>query len=135
MLLCNNISRDCLSKIGNIQRVSVEEQRSFNMYHSLFILLFFTLTTSVNITTDINVEMTALPNVTVLVENFRNNWPIQDWIETGYFSEEYINDINIHWLQYPAPKAVNYYILGTLYFIIMVIGVFGNILVIYLFFR
>lgn len=80
-------------------------------------------------------DETSTPNVTLLIENFKENWPVQNWIDSGYFSEEYINDINIHWLKYPPPEPLNFYLIAIYYIFIMIFGLAGNTLVLYLFFR
>lgn len=74
-------------------------------------------------------------NLTGLIENFKKNWPVREWVDRGYFSEEYISDINAHWLKYPPPETKNFYIIGIMYFIITMFGVVGNILVVFLFIR
>lgn len=74
-------------------------------------------------------------NKTVLVEKFKEMWHIDDWINMGLFTENYINDINNHWLQFEPPSDSSFYALSILYTIIMIFGVFGNSLVIYLYLK
>lgn len=110
------------------------------MYHTLIIVWLLPLISSVNNTSDISDQKLTLvtlvdSNITHLIEKFRNSWPVTKWIENGYFSEEYISDINIHWLKYPPPEPTNFFVIGIIYIIIMTVGVAGNILVLYLFFR
>lgn len=113
------------------------------MYHSLFIFSILHLTAPVNIASDFldqnetkaTVIELSSPNVTALIENFKKSWPVKEWILTGLFSEEYIIDINPHWLSYTPPTLMNFYVVAALYLIIMTVGVTGNILVIFLFFR
>lgn len=114
------------------------------MYHFLFIVSFLRLTSSVKTMSDhseINstllkfINTTFDLNVSRTIDKFKLSWPIKQWIELGYFSEEYIKDINVHWLRYPPPDDSSFYVIGTLYTIIMSIGILGNILVMYLFVR
>ncbi|XP_066156250.1 opsin, ultraviolet-sensitive-like [Euwallacea fornicatus] len=46
-----------------------------------------------------------------------------------------MSKINPHWLQFPPPQKANFTILGILYTIIMIVGVFGNGIVIFMFLR
>ncbi|XP_066251491.1 opsin, ultraviolet-sensitive-like [Euwallacea similis] len=46
-----------------------------------------------------------------------------------------MSKINPHWLQFPPPLKANFTILGILYIIIMFVGIFGNGIVIFMFFR
>lgn len=70
-----------------------------------------------------------------LIESFKQSYPVELWKELGLFEEDYINNINIHWLTFPPPKKSNHYILAVMYAIIMVVGMTGNVLVIALFVR
>lgn len=113
------------------------------MYQSLLILSFLPLTVLLNETTEninqISVETTASENsesnLTLLIDNFKKNWPVKQWIRTGFFSEEYLTDINVHWLKYPSPEPIYFYLFGFMYLIILSVGAIGNLLVIFLFFR
>ncbi|XP_050308710.1 opsin, ultraviolet-sensitive-like [Anthonomus grandis grandis] len=70
-----------------------------------------------------------------LIEQFKRNWQVKVWINRGFFTEGYIYDINVHWLQFKPPDSSKFYILGALYLVIMVFGMVGNGLVIFLFCR
>ncbi|CAG9769354.1 unnamed protein product [Ceutorhynchus assimilis] len=69
-----------------------------------------------------------------LIERFKENWGVRYWTQ-GFFNEEYIYDINIHWLKFNPPKSSHFIILGVLYIVIMTFGCMGNGLVVFLFCR
>lgn len=114
------------------------------MHHFFNLVSVFPVTYSVNFTSDMSNQtsivatlwnVTSTENLTDLIQNFKHNWPIEEWIEHGFFSEEYIKDINVHWLKYPSPEPIHFYIFGAIYLFIAIVGIVGNILVIYLFIR
>lgn len=76
-----------------------------------------------------------MSNLTDIMVHADEKWAIKQWLNSGHFAEELFNDINIHWLTYAPPAALNFYVFGTLYLIITIVGVVGNTLVVYLFFR
>lgn len=53
----------------------------------------------------------------------------------GTITESFLKKINPHWLYFPPQTATAHYILATIYFIMMVFGLFGNALVIYIYIR
>ena len=81
---------------------------------------------------DITRENSSLAN---LIENFKRVYPVELWQSEGYFTEQYLYSINPHWLQFPPPPPVNHYVLALLYCVIMVIGMTGNALVVFMFVR
>ncbi|KAI5703664.1 hypothetical protein M8J75_014708 [Diaphorina citri] len=72
-----------------------------------------------------------------LLENFRRNYPVQlqTWKEKGWFTDDYLLLINRYWLQFEPPSQTSHYILASCYFLIMVIGCSGNVLVIIMYLR
>lgn len=74
-------------------------------------------------------------NITDVVERFIDLWSVSDWIERGYFTEEYICDINLHWLSFGPPSRSSFIVLAVIYLNIMLVGFLGNFLVIFLFIR
>lgn len=74
-------------------------------------------------------------NKTIVLLKFIERYPIKKWKENGFFREDYLNEIDEHWLIFLPPDKRNHIILACLYIIIMIIGLFGNLLVIILFLR
>lgn len=72
--------------------------------------------------------------INILIEKFKQNWDVKYWTQ-GFFSEEYISDINVHWLKFEPPNEYSFITLGILYIVIMIVGVIGNGLVIFMFCR
>nr|BAQ54908.1 opsin, rhodopsin-7 like [Ischnura asiatica] len=68
-------------------------------------------------------------------ELFKSRWPTQLWKDHGTYTDEYLLLINPHWLQFPPPSQISYYVLAVLYTILMTLGVSGNCLVIFMFCR
>lgn len=77
----------------------------------------------------------SIENGSTLMENFKASYPIELWKQLGLFKEDFLNDINIHWLAFSPPGKNNHYVLATMYALIMIVGVSGNVLVITLFMR
>ncbi|KAB0801817.1 hypothetical protein PPYR_04003 [Photinus pyralis] len=81
-------------------------------------------------------NFTLTPNDTSnIFAVFIEKYPISSWKKYGFFDENYIKSINVHWLQFLPPNQINHYALAVLYVIIMIIGLVGNILVIAIFIR
>ncbi|KAJ8921668.1 hypothetical protein NQ315_010577, partial [Exocentrus adspersus] len=74
-------------------------------------------------------------NVSHIVEKFKKLWSVREWIERGYFTEEYICNINAHWLSFESPSRSSFVILAVIYLNIMLTGFVGNFLVIFLYVR
>lgn len=73
--------------------------------------------------------------VEVLLKSFKEKYPIDLWLENGAFREDYLLKISSHWLKFSPPSKSSHYALAVLYVVIMVMGVGGNALVIYMFSR
>lgn len=71
----------------------------------------------------------------ILIEKFKEQWPIEKWHRYGLFHDDYLVMINPHWLQYPPPSALINYTLGSFYMVMLCIGCFGNILVLFMYCR
>lgn len=57
------------------------------------------------------------------------------WKDHGFYTDDYIHLINVHWFKFHPPADTSHYVLGTLYTIIMVFGCFGNSLVIFMYIK
>ncbi|KAJ9583110.1 hypothetical protein L9F63_022553, partial [Diploptera punctata] len=79
----------------------------------------------------------TLENFTLsdMIENFKRMYPVALWESEGLFTEQFLLSINPHWLQFSPPPTVNHYILAALYCVILVVGIIGNALVIFMFVR
>ncbi|XP_073978945.1 opsin, ultraviolet-sensitive-like isoform X2 [Rhodnius prolixus] len=49
-----------------------------------------------------------------------------------FFTEEYLKLVNTHWFEYPPPNKQIHYIFAAVYFLVMLVGVSGNLLVIFM---
>ncbi|XP_060524824.1 opsin, ultraviolet-sensitive-like [Cylas formicarius] len=88
--------------------------------------------TMCNVTTT-QEECNIVSNLSV-EQRFRNAWPVNDW-KPGFFLEDHIRDINRHWLKFDPPPYSQYVFLAVLYTAIMLVGILGNCLVVYMFVR
>lgn len=70
-----------------------------------------------------------------LLCEFRALYPTEHWKNCCLYNDDFLRTINPHWLQFDPPSQLSHYILATLYAVIMVIGLFGNYLVIFMFLR
>nr|BAQ54849.1 opsin, rhodopsin-7 like [Anax parthenope] len=73
--------------------------------------------------------------VKAIRDDFESRWPTSLWRNHGLYTDDYILLINPHWLGFPPPRPISHYILAVLYAIVMIIGVSGNFLVIFMFCR
>lgn len=80
-------------------------------------------------------DVPAVANTSELLALFRSRWPIAQWEQTGYFSEEFLHKINPYWMRFPPPDPQSHYALAIIYAVVMTIGVTGNSLVICMFIR
>lgn len=71
----------------------------------------------------------------IIITKFLRLYPINDWKENGFFHESYLKEINKHWLTFSPPEKRNHLILAGCYIVIMIVGLFGNLLVIVMFIR
>ncbi|KAJ2951918.1 hypothetical protein O0L34_g4171 [Tuta absoluta] len=70
-----------------------------------------------------------------LVAKFKQLWPVEQWGRWGYFSEDYLELINVHWLQFPPPNPALQKTLGGLYLFFSTVGCWGNVIVLFMYFR
>lgn len=70
-----------------------------------------------------------------LFEEFKRLWPVERWREYGFFSDDYLELINVHWLQFPPPSAALQKTLGGLYLLFSTVGCWGNVVVLFMYFR
>ncbi|CAH1164272.1 unnamed protein product [Phyllotreta striolata] len=72
-------------------------------------------------------------NLTETIAKFEASWPVGDWKRYGFFADGYADIIDEHWMKFPPPNTASYYSMGAIYVLIMVLGVAGNSLVVFLF--
>lgn len=82
-----------------------------------------------------NVNTSNHTDEIVVMPDFKTKYPINKWKENGFYTDDYIKLINIHWFQFEPPNATSHYVLGSLYAAIMVLGCFGNALVIFMYIK
>lgn len=71
----------------------------------------------------------------ILIELFKESWPVQTWYRYGLFTDDYLDILNEHWLQFPPPSKDVHYALGGFYILFVTAGVLGNILVLFMYIR
>lgn len=71
----------------------------------------------------------------VVMSDFKTKYPVDTWKEHGFYTDDYMKLINSHWFKFKPPNATSHYILGFLYTVIMVLGCFGNSLVIFMYIK
>ena len=85
------------------------------------------------------VETTALSvsdnNKLTLVAKFIQRWPVERWRSLGLFTNDYLLDINNHWLEFPPPDSWIQYTFGSTYVLLAGTGAFGNVLVLLMYIR
>lgn len=70
-----------------------------------------------------------------LLETFKRQWPLQRWREYGLFTDDYVNLINEHWLRFPPPSPAVQRAIGSVYLLFSTIGCWGNLTVLFMYFR
>lgn len=75
------------------------------------------------------------PNRSALLRRFRRLYPLHLWSQHGFFTEDFLELVDTLWLQHPPQSPLAHYSLAGAYSAIMVAGVSGNALVIYMFIR
>ena len=70
-----------------------------------------------------------------LLEQFRLNYPIEQWKTEGFFTEDDLLDINCHWLQFQPQKPYSHFSLAVLYVFLFTVGSVSNVTVIYILVR
>ncbi|XP_053603281.1 opsin Rh3-like isoform X2 [Plodia interpunctella] len=70
-----------------------------------------------------------------LVAQFKSHWPVESWKNTGFFTEDYLNLINDHWLHFPPPSETIQKLLGGLYLMFSTVGSWGNVIVLFMYIR
>lgn len=71
----------------------------------------------------------------LLVDEFKRLWPVWRWRQYGYFSDDYLDLINVHWLQYPPPSEAVQKTLGGMYLLFATAGCWGNVIVLFMYLR
>lgn len=71
----------------------------------------------------------------LLLANFKRVWPVALWKQYGFFSEDYLDLINEHWLQFPPPSESLQKFLGGFYVLFTTIGCWGNIIVLLMYLK
>lgn len=85
-----------------------------------------------------SIESTDISTVhrhTLLVAKFKRLWPVNKWEQQGFFSNDYLNLINEHWLQFPPPSETLQKTLGGLYILFTTVGCWGNVIVLIMYLR
>lgn len=70
-----------------------------------------------------------------LIKRFKKLWPVESWRNLGLFTDDFLVLVNEHWLQFPPPNEVIYKFLGSIYIIFATAGCWGNIIVLFMYFR
>ncbi|XP_050442474.1 opsin, ultraviolet-sensitive-like [Adelges cooleyi] len=81
---------------------------------------------------------TSKPNVSdesITIEQFHRKYPVHLWKDHGFYTDDFFELINKNWLKHEPTSAFKHYIMGIMYTIIMVVGCFGNALVIIMYIR
>ncbi|KAM3967348.1 opsin Rh3 [Aphomia sociella] len=76
-----------------------------------------------------------IDNRTLLVANFKRAWPVGKWREYGYFSDDFLDLINEHWLHFPPPPETLQRILGGFYLVFSTAGCWGNVVVLFMYIK
>nr|QBP79231.1 melanopsin isoform B [Biston betularia] len=71
----------------------------------------------------------------LLLAEFKRSWPVWRWKKNGYFSEDYLDLINDHWLQFAPPSETSQKMLGVLYLLFATVGCWGNVIVLFMYMR
>lgn len=79
-------------------------------------------------------EATVEPMESTLVQRFKREWPLHLWRQVS-FTDDFIQNINPHWLQFSPPSPSLYYGFGGLYILMALLGCLGNSVVILMYFR
>ncbi|KAJ0178751.1 hypothetical protein K1T71_005526 [Dendrolimus kikuchii] len=80
-------------------------------------------------------NMSNVNEHTLLLEKFKRLWPVWRWKQHGFFSDEYLDLINEHWLQFPPPSETLQKTLGSLYLLFSTVGCWGNVIVLIMYLR
>ncbi|CAH2105440.1 unnamed protein product [Euphydryas editha] len=70
-----------------------------------------------------------------LIQRFKKMWPVSTWKMSGYFTEDYLDLINKHWLQFPPPSEAAQKSLGAFYLLFATVGCWGNVMVIFMYLK
>ncbi|CAG9133095.1 unnamed protein product [Plutella xylostella] len=71
----------------------------------------------------------------VALEGFKRLWPVQRWSQWGYFTEDYLEVVNVHWLRFPPPPPLQQEALGAVYILFSTVGCGGNAIVVFMYLR
>lgn len=80
-------------------------------------------------------KMEVMSKHRILVNNFKKTWPVQLWRKYGIFTDDYIELLNDHWLQFSPPPEALHHALGGFYIIFATVGLCGNMLVVFMYIR
>lgn len=70
-----------------------------------------------------------------LLAEFKRQWPVEQWREYGLFADDYLNLINEHWLQFSPPSVAVQKTLGGTYLLFATVGCWGNVIVLFMYFK
>ncbi|XP_026755440.3 opsin Rh3-like [Galleria mellonella] len=111
-------------------RLKRESKRNSNPNHQIVILEEIKNVTDPGISNNSNIDKHAL-----VVANFERVWPVGKWREYGYFTDDFLDLINEHWLHFPPPSQTLQKILGGFYLIFSTVGCWGNVIVLFMYLK
>lgn len=90
-----------------------------------------------NYTVEVQTEAVSNDSLefSLVAENFKKQYPLDLWKKHGWFEDDYLRLINVHWLKFPPTPKAAHYALAFIYSTVAVCGFFGNALVIFMFFK
>ena len=71
-------------------------------------------------------------NRSLLIEKFISSYPVDKWKSEGFFTDDYIVDIDCHWLGFNPVRPAIHFGLAVFYILFFFIGFLSNALVIYI---
>lgn len=70
-----------------------------------------------------------------LLESFKARWPVEKWRKFQYFTDDYLDLINEHWLEFSPPNETVQKVLGSIYVLFSTVGCWGNVMVLLMYLR
>ena len=77
----------------------------------------------------------TIGNDSDLIETFKLRFSYNLWKNHVFFSDDYVYEINEHWMRFCPPSKAHFYVLAFLYILVMIAGTIGNLVVVILYFR
>lgn len=82
---------------------------------------------------DANTSANNISTDRMLMAKFKLLWPLERWKQYGYFDEDYLELINVYWLQFSPPPELVQKVLGGVYVIFSTGGCLGNLIVLFMY--